>query len=68
MKSGCDYLGSDSDYFRENGFAPFGYDPFARSLVEAGANYANTVFVRDRVAVESRIGSAPTFRLVNGQI
>ncbi len=53
---------------RANGFAPFGYDPFARRLVVAAANSANTVFVRDRAAVESRAGSAPTFRLVNGEI
>jgi len=69
--SGSRYGVSDdllTGVMRENGFAPFGYDPFARRLVVAAANSANTVFVRDRAAVESRAGSAPTFRLVNGEI
>lgn len=69
--SGARYGVSDdllTGVMRANGFVPFGYDPFARRLVVAAANSANTVFVRDRAAVESRAGSAPTFRLVNGEI
>ena len=52
----------------EHGFAPFGYDPFARRLVDVTDATGNTVFVRDRAAVEARVKSAPKFRLVNGEI
>lgn len=51
---------------REHGFAPFGYDPFARRLVDVTDASGNTVFVRDRAAVEARVKSAPKFKLVNG--
>ena len=51
-----------------HGFAPFGYDPFARRLVDVKDASGNTVFVRDRAAVEARVKSAPKFRLVNGEI
>jgi 2-polyprenyl-3-methyl-5-hydroxy-6-metoxy-1,4-benzoquinol methylase len=51
-----------------HGFAPFGYDPFGRRLVDVTAASGNTVFVRDKVAVESRVKAAPAFRLVNGVI
>jgi FkbM family methyltransferase len=51
---------------RAHGFMPFGYDPFARRLVDAAGG--NTVFVRDRGEVERRVGEARRFRLVNGSI
>jgi len=53
---------------RAHGFAPFGYDPFARRLVDVMDAIGNTVFVRDQVAVAARVKSAPGFRLVNGEI
>ncbi len=53
---------------REHGFEPFGYDPFARHLVDASQAGGNTVFVRDRAGVEERVKSARKFRLVNGLI
>lgn len=53
---------------RQHGFAPFSYDPFRRALLPASVVHGNTVFVRDRPAVESRLRSAPRFTLVNGNI
>lgn len=53
---------------QECGFAPFGYDPFRRKLTDTVQANGNTVFVRDRAAVEERCRSAPKFRLVNGEI
>jgi len=52
----------------ECGFAPFGYDPFRRRLTDTVRANGNTVFVRDREAVEKRCRSARKFRLVNGEI
>ena len=53
---------------RAHGFAPFGYDPFRRRLVDVIAASGNTVFVRDAVAAEARVKAAPKFWLVNGEI
>jgi hypothetical protein len=53
---------------REHGFASFGYDPFARRLVDVTDATGNTVFVRNRATVEEGVKSAPKFRLVNGEI
>jgi len=53
---------------RSHGFAPYGYDPFGRSLTDSVQSNGNTVFVRDPVAVGKRVKTAPTFRLVNGTI
>lgn len=53
---------------RECGFAPFGYDPFRRTLRDSVPANGNTVFVRDRAAVEARCRTARKFRLVNGVI
>ncbi len=50
---------------REHGFAPFGYDPFGRLLLDVVDVSGKTVFVRDRVSVESRVRTAPTMKLVN---
>lgn len=69
--SGVRYGVSDEQLIvlmRGHGFAPFGYDPFARRLVDVTAGSGNTVFVRDKFAVEARVSVAPTFRLVNGEI
>jgi len=69
--SGARYGISDDQLLkvmREHGFAPFGYDPFARRLVDVTDATGNTVFVRDRAAVEAWVKSAPKFRLVNGEI
>lgn len=52
----------------ECGFAPFGYDPFRRRLKDSARESGNTVFVRDREAVEERCRVARKFRLVNGEI
>ena len=69
--SGGRYGVSDAellDLMRGHGFAPYGYDPFKRCLVDGTGSSGNTVFVRDKAAVEARVGSAPVFRLVNGEI
>ena len=69
--SGTRYGVADADLFallQAHGFSPFGYDPFARRLVDAGQSGGNTVFVRDRAAVEARVAAAGRFRLVNGTI
>ncbi len=50
------------------GFEPFGYDPFARRLLPAGQGAGNTVFIRNRAAVEERLQTARRYRLVNGVI
>ncbi|MBO6563622.1 MAG: FkbM family methyltransferase [Pseudomonadales bacterium] len=41
------------EVFLESGFTPYAYDPFNRALVDASAGQQNTLFVRDRSAVES---------------
>lgn len=69
--SGARYGVSDEELHAQmhgHGFAPAGYDPFARSLVDAGRSNGNTVFVRDRRVVEERVKTAATFQLVNGEI
>jgi FkbM family methyltransferase len=69
--SGARYGVSDDQLIavmREHGFAPFGYDPFGRRLVDVMDASGNTVFVRDMAAVEARVKSAPRFTLVNGEI
>jgi FkbM family methyltransferase len=53
---------------RECGFAPFGYEPFQRLLKDSVPANRNTVFVRDRGAVEERCRAARKFRLVKGVI
>jgi FkbM family methyltransferase len=50
------------------GFAPVGYDPFARRLGEAGRDGDNTIFVRDAKRVAALCAAAPRYRLVNGTI
>jgi FkbM family methyltransferase len=52
----------------EHGFAPYGYDPFKRQLIDVSASNGNTVFVRGKAEVESRVKSAQRFKLVNGDI
>ena len=69
--SGARYGIDDAELFslmRGHGFSPWGYDPFGRRLVDAVEGGGNTVFVRDRVAVEARVRSAREYRLVNGSI
>lgn len=69
--SGARYGVSDDELvaiMREHGFAPFGYNPFERRLVDATQANGNTVFARDQAAVEERVKAAPKFRLVNGVI
>ena len=56
------------DVMREHGFAPYGYDPFGRRLVDVSKSNGNTVFVRNKAEVESRVKAAPRFKLVNGDI
>ena len=69
--SGVRYGVSDDQLIavmRGHGFAPFGYDPFGRRLVDVMDASGNTIFVRDKAAVEARVRAAPRFRLVNGEI
>lgn len=49
-------------------FAPFGYEPFGRRLVDVRKAAGNTVFVRDKAAVEVRLKAAPRFMSVNMKI
>ncbi len=51
-----------------NGFAAYGYDPFARRLVDGDDSGGNTIFVRDAEAVLQRVTTARRFKLVNGEI
>jgi len=53
---------------RANGFAAFGYDPFARRLVNLDGAGGNTVFVRDVETVSQRVATAQRFKLINGEI
>ena len=50
------------------GFNAFVYDPFQRRLLDVPRQGGNTVFIRDKAAVELRVRTAPKFRLVNGEI
>lgn len=53
---------------RANGFAAYGYDPFARRLVNTDGGGGNTIFVRDAEVVLQRVATARRFKLVNGEI
>lgn len=69
--SGSRYGVSDQeliDLMQGSGFAPFDYDPFKRRLLDGPGESGNTVFVRDKAAVEARVSSAPVFTLINGEI
>ncbi len=69
--SGAPYGVADHElvqHMRERGFACYTYDPFARKLDAVSATPNNTVFVRNRPAVEARCTNAKRFRLVNGVI
>ena len=57
-----------TEIMRGHGFAAFGYDPFARRLIDASPADGNTIFIRDRAAVEGRLTSARRYRLINGEI
>lgn len=50
------------------GFSPHSYRPFERCLCDPSDLDGNTIFVRDRDAVERRLRGAPRYRLVNGEI
>jgi FkbM family methyltransferase len=56
------------DLMTEHGFGPYGYDPFRRTVTAPTRSHGNTIFLRDRVAVEDIVRDAPRFRLVNGTI
>lgn len=69
--SGARYGVSDDELRAEMaryGFAPYGYEPFERRLTDAAGSNGNTVFIRDRAAVEVRLRAASSFRLANGTI
>jgi len=57
-----------SALMRVNGFAPFSYDPFARTLVDPSHADANVVFVKDKAAVEERVRTSRRYHLINGDI
>lgn len=50
------------------GFSAYGYAPFVRRLIDASQTDGNTVFVRDRATVESRLRDSKRYRLINGTI
>ena len=69
--SGARYGVGDADLIslmEEHGFSAFAYDPFERLLLSASEADGNTVFVRDRLTVETRVRSAKRYRLINGTI
>jgi FkbM family methyltransferase len=49
-------------------FTPFSYEPTTRRLAVERVSVGNTIFVRDRDFVESRVSSSKTYRLINGRI
>ena len=51
-----------------HGFSVFGYEPFGRRLIDHDSNEGNTLFVRDKLAVEQRLTTAKRSILVNGSI
>jgi hypothetical protein len=51
-----------------HGFRAFSYDPFARTLVDLSRGSGNSIFIRDRAAVEARVRDARSYRLINGTI
>lgn len=53
---------------RRHGFSAFSYDPFRRKLIEPNPSNDNTVFVREKSAVEARVAGARRYRLINGSI
>ena len=69
--SGARYGVSDDELIAimvRHGFSTFGYDPFTRELVDAGLADGNTIFIRGKSIIESRVKSARHFQLVNGTI
>ena len=70
--SGARYGISDDqlvETMRGHGFEAFSYDPFARALLLSGpATEGNTVFVRNREAVQERVRSAGRFRAGSAMI
>jgi hypothetical protein len=69
--SGVRYGVSDDELIalmQQHGFASYSYDPFARRLADVTVGSGNTVFVKNKAAVEARVKAAPTFSLVNGKI
>lgn len=69
--SGARYGVDDSEIvavMARHRFDPFGYDPVGRRLSRGTTGGANTIFIRDVTAVETRIRHAPRYRLVNGSI
>jgi FkbM family methyltransferase len=70
-RSGMRYGFSDAELvalINSHGFSPYGYDPFDRRLVNAVQADGNTIFVRDRTAVETRLRGSKHYRLINGTI
>lgn len=51
-----------------HGFAPCGYEPFARRLTAGRPTGGNTVFVRNGDAVNQRLRTARRYALINGSI
>lgn len=51
-----------------HGFSMFGYEPLSRRLVGTNITDGNTIFVRDKPLVDSRLACAKHFQLVNGTI
>jgi FkbM family methyltransferase len=52
-----------------HGFSACDYDPFERRLEPSVADVSgNTIFVRDKTAVEQRVRASRRYRLVNGTI
>jgi FkbM family methyltransferase len=52
----------------EHGFKPFGYDPFARTLISHAPSEGNTLFIKDAKVVQQRLQAARRYQLINGSI
>ncbi len=69
--SGARYGISDAELvslMQKHGFSPYGYDPFDRRIIDASQVDGNTVFIRDRATVETRLRDSKRYRLINGTI
>ncbi len=69
--SGNRYGIEDAELFslmKEFGFMAWGYDPFAKKLLDRPITGGNTIFLKNRLSVQALLDSSPRYKLVNGEI